>query len=183
MLALMLTFLRQCVSIFKKSDKRQVLACLRRSEHVFGRFESDRCSRDVTGGSMVPLWRVKAVGSHYVATIEEYKGRAIRVFAWRRDDATSRFRLSELSQFALGYARRQKHGMAEIDCRSQNGLHGRGQRWSVSGRRERFVFRQGEPRCIWTGTRACERTGPTSFWESASADLSDWRHSAGINEY
>ena len=134
-------------------------------------------------------WRVKAVRLGQIresdsddTTTQKYEGRAIRILAWIWNGTAPRFGLSDFSETAVEYLRGQEHGISKDDCGSENGLYGPDKRWSTQRRGERFVFREGEPRCIWSGTRACQRTTANAFRESSTADLPDWRDTRRIKK-
>lgn len=125
-------------------------------------------------------WRVSGLESRYDAAIEKYKGRAKRIRSRIWNGASSRFGLSKLSETPVEYTGGQKYGMAEDGGRSEDGLYRRGQWGSTQRGGERFVLCRGESRCFWTRTKACARTGATSFRESSAASNSYWGNSTGI---
>jgi hypothetical protein len=67
-----------------------------------------------------------------------------------------------------------------MDSGSPYRLYGRGIRWGIAGRRERFVLCGGESRCIWTRTKLVQETGATSFRESSAASDSYWSDSGSL---
>jgi hypothetical protein len=174
---------------FRKSVRLSEIGCFRRSGYVFGQTGSDSLRAVVSGLLRRVLWRGKAVRLAQVkgrdfcdATVEEYEGRAIRILAWIWNGTASRFGLSEFSEAAVEYLRGQEHGISEDDSRSENGLHRSHQRWSTTGERERFVFREGEPRCFRTSTCVGSGTETDAIRKSPTADLSEWSNTRRIKK-
>ena len=140
------------------------------------------CERDQNSSVFGLLTRARSgvligsggLDSGHESTTEKYKGWSIRIRPRFWNGSSSRFGLSIFSETPISNSRRQEYGMAENDSGSPHRLYGRGKRWSFDGRRERFVFRRGEPRCIWTRTKACSGTDATSFGESATEPNPFW---------
>jgi hypothetical protein len=158
------------------------IACFVMFSQVKGGFRAIQAWMVALADSITAAWRASGLESAYDAAIEKYQGRAKRIRSWIWNGSPSRFRLSNFSETPVRDSRRQEHGMDENDSGSPYRLYGRGIRWGATGRRERFVLCGGESRCIWTRTKACARTGATSFRESSAASDSYWSDSGSIRK-